>query len=389
MQFMKMSDIADLTVGYVGTMGKEYSDEGVKFLRSLNIKSFSFDLNDIKYVPKEFSDSISKSILHEDDVVIVRTGVPGTCAVIPKELEGCNCADLVIVHPNKKKVDPFYLCAFINSWGHTQVTNSRVGAIQKHFNIGDAIKMLIPDMPLSEQKKIGKFSSIINQRIEMNKSICSDLEAIAKQIYEYWFVQFDFPNSSGRPYKTSGGEMVWNDELKRDIPVGWKVKHISDYLNVVTGKEDANFASDNGEYAFFTCSNESYRCDIPKFSGKAILLAGNGDFNVKYYDGKFNAYQRTYVLMPEDESVIGLLYQCISARINALKNSSAGSIVKFITKGDVDNIPVLEPNGNVDFQSLNKYLELIQEISAENEFLERIRDYILPLLLSGQIRIED
>ena len=113
----------------------------------------------------------------------------------------------------------------------------------------------------------------------------------------------------------------------------------SKLTDVVTGKEDANFASPNGKYKFFTCSNDTLNCDEYVFDSSAILIAGNGDFNVKHYSGKFNAYQRTYVLIP-DHQYYGLLYFASLYQINSFKSASSGSIVKFITKGDIENIPV-------------------------------------------------
>ena len=122
---------------------------------------------------------------------------------------------------------------------------------------------------------------------------------------------------------------------------------------VVTGKEDANFSVPNGKYKFFTCSNTPLLCDEYVFDSSSVLIAGNGDFNVKHYSGKFNAYQRTYVLTP-DKKYFGLLYLASLYRINSFKSRSSGSIVKFITKSDVENIPVFIPNDMFYLQELNK-----------------------------------
>ena len=235
MKYQKLSEVANLTVGYVGTMEKEYSETGVFFLRSLNIKPFSIDINDIKYIPKEFHDKLKKSELHTDDVVIVRTGVPGTCSVIPPELDGCNCSDLVIVRPNKKLIDPYYLCCFINSWGKAQVSNAKVGAVQKHFNVASAGEMMIPIMELEKQKVVSNIVKNLNAKINNNTSICSDLENMAKLLYDYWFVQFDFPDENGKPYKSSGGKMVWNEQLKREIPERWEVTSLKPFIRVIRG----------------------------------------------------------------------------------------------------------------------------------------------------------
>lgn len=388
-KWIELKSIADLTVGFVGTMAKHYKNDGIPFLRSLNIKPFKIVNDDIKYISQEFCKKISKSILHEGDVVIVRTGLPGTCCVVPAEYDGCNCSDVVIVHPNTELVNAHYLATFINIWGQRQIHNNKVGAIQQHFNVRSAEEMLIYLPEKEEQEKIAGVVVAINEKIESNNTICSELEAMAKTLYDYWFAQFDFPDENGKPYRTFGGEMVWNEQLKREIPKGWKVTNIGNLTTVVTGKEDANFSSPNGKYKFFTCSQEALLCDTPAFSGQAVLIAGNGDFNVKHYSGEFNAYQRTYVLIPENQVYYGAMYISAKNQIQAFKNGSNGSIVKFITKGDVENIPFILPNDDSIFHQINKLIEKIELCERENEELTKLRDWLLPMLMNGQATVVD
>lgn len=388
-KWIELKSIADLTVGFVGTMAKHYKNDGIPFLRSLNIKPFKIVNDDIKYISQKFCKKISKSILHEGDVVIVRTGLPGTCCVVSAEYDGCNCSDVVIVHPNTELVNAHYLAAFINIWGQRQIHNNKVGAIQQHFNVRSAEEMLIYLPEKEEQEKIAGVVVAINEKIESNNTICSELEATAKTLYDYWFVQFDFPDENSKPYRTSGGEMVWNEQLKRKIPKEWKVTNIGNLTTVVTGKEDANFSSPNGKYKFFTCSQEALLCDTPAFSGQSVLIAGNGDFNVKHYSGEFNAYQRTYVLIPENQVYYGAMYISAKNQIQAFKNGSNGSIVKFITKGDVENIPFILPNDDSIFHQINKLIEKIELCERENEELTKLRDWLLPMLMNGQATVVD
>ncbi len=168
---VRLSDIAELTVGFVGNMAKQYKDEGVKFLRSLNIKPFSIVEDDLKYISREFNESLRKSILHENDLIIVRTGIPGTCCVVSKDYEGCNCADVVLVRPNLQVVNPHYLAAYINVWGKKQVENNKVGAIQKHFNVKSAEEMLIDLPDLESQNKVAKILCDLNDKIISNEKI--------------------------------------------------------------------------------------------------------------------------------------------------------------------------------------------------------------------------
>lgn len=183
--------------------------------------------------------------------------------------------------------------------------------------------------------------------------------------------------------------MVWNDELKREIPEGWSVKKLSEILNVVTGKEDANFSSINGQYKFFTCSNTTLLCDEFAFDGKAVLIAGNGDFNVKHYSGKFNAYQRTYVLIPKEILLRAQVYLVAKQMINNFTKGSNGSIVKFITKRDIENITLLIPHNLQLYKLFNDLLDAIEVNQQEMDQLIKLRDWLLPMLMNGQATVAD
>lgn len=210
-----------------------------------------------------------------------------------------------------------------------------------------------------------------------------------KTFYQRWFIEFEFPNEEGKPYKSSGGKFVYNDELKQEIPEWWKVKKAKELTDVITGKEDANFSTDNGKYKFFTCSNDTLKCDIPAYNGSAILIAGNGDFNVKHYTGCFNAYQRTYVLIPENINYYSAMYISAKNKIDTFKKRSSGSIVKFITKGMIEDINVIIPNDKKLLEELNKILFAIEKNNTENDKLTDLKNFLLPLLMNGQINVDD
>lgn len=269
------------------------------------------------------------------------------------------------------------------------IQNSVIGSIQDNINIDYLKKLRFKIPPKEYQDKIVSILSSIDKKIELNNKINSELEAMAKTIYDYWFLQFEFPNEEGKPYKSSGGKMVWNNELKREIPEGWEIRKVKDFLEVITGKEDANHATIKGIYPFFTCSNDVLRCDDYKFEGKAILIAGNGDFNIKYYEGKFNAYQRTYVLIPNKEENIGVIYLSSLKTLQKFKAGANGSIVKFITKSDVENINVYDSKNQIDISIFNKILDDIIKNRKENQELISLRDFLLPLLMNGQVGFKE
>lgn len=283
-----------------------------------------------------------------------------------------------------------FMAYFMRSDYFRKVINCKaVMTLRASFNeeIFSYIKILLPDY--NQQVKSGDLFWVIEQKIRNNNKINAELESMAKTIYDYWFLQFEFPNEEGKPYKSSGGKMVWNEELKREIPEGWEVLKVSDITNVVTGKEDANFAVENGAYKFFTCSQDILLCDEYSFEGSAVLIAGNGDFNVKHYTGKFNAYQRTYVLIPKEKEFYGCLYIAAKEKIDYFKAGANGSIVKFITKGDVKQITMLKPRNDNLFDTINKLIEKIEIIQKENEELTSLRDFLLPLLMNGQVGFKE
>ncbi|WP_036497918.1 restriction endonuclease subunit S [Mycoplasma yeatsii] len=163
--------------------------------------------------------------------------------------------------------------------------------------------------------------------------------------------------------------------------------YVKDLVTVLTGKEDANFASQNGRYKFFTCSENVLLCDTYKYDNSSILIAGNGSFNVKHYSGKFNAYQRTYILTPDKKYYSALYLSCLN-EIKNLRTKASGSIVKFITKEIVDNIKVFIPNSITILDNLNNMMVLKELNTNENDKLLKLKQILLPLLMNGQATID-
>ena len=267
----------------------------------------------------------------------------------------------------------------------TLIPSVEDGRYRRHYVSLTDLEINMP--PKEVRGKIGCVLSVIDCKIALNRKRIATLEAMAKEIYDYWFVQFDFPDAHGRPYKSSGGEMVYNPDLKREIPKGWAIKTVGDIANVVTGKEDASFATDNGMYPFFTCSQKVLKCDEYKFDGKNVLVAGNGEFCVKHYIGKCNAYQRTYVISPSNVNYWGAVYIEAQRAIDRFKRCSSGSIVKFITMGDVRGLIVYCP-ANIDlYDPINQCLEQIENQEREIVELSALRDFLLPVLMNGQVKV--
>lgn len=152
--------------------------------------------------------------------------------------------------------------------------------------------------------------------------------------------------------------------------------------SITTGKEDANHANSNGEYKFFTCADEPLLCDDFKFVGKSVLVAGNGNFNVKYYDGKFNAYQRTYII--KNDLIIGNLYYTLLFNAELFRKKSNGSIIKFITIEMLNNIDIPCFSEKIN-HVLNKTLFKINKINENSYQLKQLKNKLLPLLINQQL----
>lgn len=227
------------------------------------------------------------------------------------------------------------------------------------------------------QEKIGKILLTYDSLIENNTKRIRLLEKMAENLYKEWFVRFRFP----------GHEKV---KMVNGLPKGWKYVNFGKLSPIVTGKKDANFASPNGKYKFFTCSKADLMADSYSFDCFAIILAGNGDLNVKLYKGQFEAYQRTYVLTPYDISHIYISYYTIQSELDRLLVGAAGAVIKFLTKGMIEKIKIVVPDQSL-LRKFNIMLDanfkIRQNLIAQNTLLARQRDLLLPHLMSGKLEV--
>ena len=254
----------------------------------------------------------------------------------------------------------YWLCA-----NYTELASLANGGAQQNLNAQQIKDFEISLPELEEQRRIAGILSAIDDKIENNRRINDNLEQQAQALYKQWFVD----NSCD----------------------DWKTKKLSEFFNVVTGKKDANFSTKDGAYPFFTCSQDVLKAPDYSFEGAAILLAGNGDFNVKRYIGKFEAYQRTYVLIPFDRKYHSFLYLTMKHYLQEITGGSRGSVIKFITKGNIADFEVTLPQINIDdkLAVLDSLYQTIDGNMTENENLATLRDTLLPKLMSGEIKIDE
>ena len=258
---------------------------------------------------------------------------------------------------------------------------SMVGSSGRQRAQVPVLENLIMPVPvnLSDQRKIAGILSALDAKIENNNKINANLEAQAQALFKSWFVDFT-------PFK----DQPFVDSELGPIPQGWKVGTLGEFFPIVTGKKDANISSKSGKYPFFSCSQNISWTNDYSFDGFAIIVAGNGDFNVKWYNGKFEAYQRTYVLIPYNPTLTSWLYYAVKYNLNMITIGARGSVIKFITKGDIQNFKVAYPQ-NIDKHEIVKMLGKINKDIEHNNnevsCLAKLRDTLLPKLMSGEIKL--
>ncbi|MCS2386126.1 restriction endonuclease subunit S [Bacteroides thetaiotaomicron] len=304
---------------------------------------------------------------------------------------GYHCA---LIIPNSAIVDGKYLNAFMHTcYIQKYFENNASGSGQRYTLSNDTIgniPVLLPS--IEEQHIIGNVLADIDRKIELNKQINDNLEAMAKQLYDYWFVQFDFPNEDGKPYKSSGGAMVWNEKLKREIPQGWNDCKIKDFMRIFTGKKDVSKAVP-GNYKFFSCAPEPISSNEYIYDGYAVLVSGNGSYTgrVGFYKGKFDLYQRTYAcVLDEDKHNISFFYYTLRYLFQPIYSGGKhGSSIPYIVLGDLADFRfAFNETICTKFVDATKPMfdeQLLQQ--KEIEALTKQRDELLPLLMNGQASV--
>lgn len=285
------------------------------------------------------------------------------------------------LRPLTDEIEPKYAAYYFRSPYFRSQCISLASLITRASLNDGMIRRLKIRYPLNRkvQEKIGEILYTYDTLIENNTKRIRLLEKMAENLYKEWFVRFRFPGHE-------------NVEKENGLPKGWKYVNFSNLSPILTGKKDANYASQNGKYKFFTCSKNDLVADNYSFDCFAIILAGNGDLNVKLYDGQFEAYQRTYVLSPYDVEHIYVSYYTIQSELDRLLVGAAGAVIKFLTKGMIEKIKVLLPTNDVlvRFNSIQEHnYRLRQNLKRQNSLLARQRDLLLPRLMSGKLEVKE
>ena len=357
-----------------------------------------------------------------DDIVFSYEATLGRYAMIPEGFYGCLGRRLAIVRAKDSRVNPRWLYYYFLSpeWSAFIANHTVKGSTVNRISVEDYPNYPIPLPERKTQDAVVEVLSTIDQKIDNNTNLCVELESMAKTLYDYWFTQFDFPDENGKPYRSSGGEMVWNEQLKREIPKGWGVRplsHVISSINTGLNPRD-NFVLGNGDIQYLTVKNlttsgtiDFSGCDTVDEHAREIIHK-RSDISVgDILFASIAPLGRCYLIQtpPEkwdiNESVFSIrrnasrvtseylyMYFMSDTFIKGATSSSTGSIFKGIRINTLLDIAAVVPPKDIVYAfttQVKPLLALKEQKDTENRELTKLRDWLLPMLMNGQATVTD
>ena len=366
------------------------------FLNTGNVRQNSFDFSNLDFITKEKDNLLRNGKLQRDDIVLTTRGTVGNVALYSQEVPFSNIrinSGMVIIRVNKNFWHPYFVYLFFQSHlFKKQISRLISGSAQPQLPISILETVSIPQLTLDEQKEIIFNIKSIDQKIQINNQINQELEAMAKTLYDYWFVQFDFPDQNGKPYKSSGGKMVYNPELKREIPEGWGVESVGNLLDKVTKAEKIENNSiefvgripvidQSQKYIAGFTNNQSSL--IQPQNGHVIF--GDHTRVVKFINFDYaRGADGTQVLISNNENISNILLYHMIEDFD-LSNYGYARHFKFLKEK-----LVIVPDKKISLKFANKADVIYKKIRNnifENQELNQLRDWLLPMLMNGQVYI--
>lgn len=354
---------------------------GEKYIYSTNelISKNALEETSIKVFP---TDSLSIAMYGEGKT-------RGNLSILKKPMTTNQACCNVVIDSNKANFE--YVYYYLKT--QYEALRSLSSGVRKNLNSSD-IKNYPINLPdsLEEQESIAKVLKSLDDKIELNNKISTELEIMAKTLYDYWFVQFDFPDADGKPYKSSGGKMVYNEILKREIPEGWRDCSLGDITELyqpqtISEKE----MLDEGRYLVYGANGIVGRYDQYNHEESVVTITcrGNscGTINFtrpfSWITGNAMVVKPKSVLLVPDY-ILNLLSS------SGVDNVITGSAQPQITRTNLSPLSVINPNQEM----LKKYASIATNlfekricILEENEMLAKLRDWLLPMLMNGQVTV--
>jgi type I restriction enzyme, S subunit len=401
---------------------------GYPMLSVKDMRDNGFSYDECKLIAEEDYLSLVKSDCKPllNDVLIAKDGsYLKHVFVIEEERHQVILSSIGILRPNQRLVNPFYIKYYLHSdFVKKEVSKKYVsGSALPRIILKNFGEIQVPYVEKNRQDKIVDVLKSFDSKIELNNRINAELEAMAKLIYNYWFVQFDFPDENGKPYKSSGGRMVWNEDLRREIPKGWKVDILSDVVDLIIdhrGKTPLKLGgdwADNGEgiialsakhvkSAKLLCLDQANRVTkemfekwMPeKLKDGDILMTSEaplGEFYFLLRDTYYCLSQRLFAIRANQSKVIpSYLYYELSKGngYSQIIGSQSGSTVFGIRQSELRKIKILKPGLTIQIlfdEIVRPMLTKIRNNDMQNQQLAELRDWLLPMLMNGQVNVVD
>ena len=421
---MRLGEICQkIGSGATPTGGKNsYADSGISLIRSQNVLDFAFSYNGLAHINEEQADKLRNVNVLPDDVLLNITGdsVARVCMVDEAALPARVNQHVAIVRVDKTLADPYYVMLWL-VWQKNRLLSLASNGATRHALTKEMIQELDLSLPsLNAQTRVSRLLHSLDRKIALNRRKIATLEKMAKEIYDYWFVQHDFPDANGRPYKSSGGEMVYSPELKREIPKGWRVDTLrSRVKSVETGEWGSDKATDDViEVHCLRGADMVDQSSLPRrfiTRKKAGKLLSIGDLVVEISGGSpTQATGRichvTEGLLKSYQGNLTCTNFCNSIKLEQPKEVASfymlwkrlyAAGVMFGFEGKTSGLKNLQIDSFLslkwDFAPLSlaeKYNELYDKMVASCDDskqiiarCEQIRDFLLPLLMNGQVKV--
>ena len=414
---MKIKDIIDQFIA--GDWGEETcSNEtpcAVTCVRGADIvpiSEYDFSAIPIRYISQQ---SYSKKCLQVGDIIIEKSGgsptqSTGRVSFVSQELldsvGAVVCSNFCTAFRVKKDWNPLYVyyhLQFVYNLGVFFNFEGKTSGL-KNLQLEAAFAAIpIEDISKNAQDNIVSILQSLDRKIAINRQINQNLEAMAKQLYDYWFVQFDFPNEDGKPYKSSGGKMVWNEKLKREIPQGWDNGMLIDIANITMGQSpDGSSYNEVGEGMLFYQGSTDFGMRFPsvrQYTTAPSRFAKKGDIlmSVRAPVGSINIANNDCCIgrgLSAINSKLGsmthLYYILNDLRIAFEQRNAAGTTFGSITKEDLYSLPIIIPSHEV-IRAFDKICSPMFDrqmiLGEEIDILTKQRNELLPLLMNGPVSV--
>ena len=370
----------------------DYVQQGIPFYRSKEVIELSSgkNISEQLFISSEkYSEIKSKfPVPQENDVLITAVGTIGEILVVKDPNFYFKDGNLIwLRNINFEIIDIDYLYYFLKSdLFQKTIKYNNIGAVQKALTIDflKTVKITLPS--LDNQRKLISVLKSIDKKLRINNQINQELEAMAKTLYDYWFVQFDFPDQNGKPYKSSDGRMVYHPGLKREIPEGWGVEKLSHFLTIKNGKDHKHLL--DGKFAVYGSGGIMRMVTDYLYSGESILFPRKGTLNnVMYVNEKFWTVDTMfYSEVNKNNSALYVFYSVKDIDFNKL---NTGTGVPSMTSSILYDLSIIVPEENIleKFNTIVKRnYETIKLNNIQNQELTQLRDWLLPMLMNGQVK---